>query len=565
MVGDQIIYKSMKYLIRTLSFIAIYTLSIIPCWSSTINNNLLVKKSDIPDQINIGLILNKQSKKKVNDYLVFNIPLPPGLIKDTNNLSIYNASNKSLTFYAEPIVWWKYLNTLENNSIRALKIFLKVDNFHTIPDKLDIKINFENPPENKIIEKPLNVEEWTYSEVLIGNKNTIKSKKIREPIVYSTYSPEWLSLCLLRSRTLPTSKSKKLKWFDKSFLNFSNTVYDGINRPKSSPQKFDISDYEPWMYDLAATIFNLYIKTGDVKWLKQAHLLTQIYSSFINESGQSTLKQNLDLKHSYNLSMLIDYILIGDASLKAKIEHVAKFTSNWREDYKLNYGFWTERHQTYSLLGALVAWEATGEPIYAKRAAKIAKTTILEAKSPENGWESQGCILHTIRSHEGDADDRPACSPWMSALLSDAMLRYYIQSRDEQALHFLYELAVFTSNYGIYEVTNEVHMKNMYVPWYLASKTVKYTDDGPWGDREHACDVSGLLAKGLWAGHQINQDTKSISRSLEKLLYTCRKTLDRYYVTSKKNNSKYWKIYPARKFNWWFGSTSDLTYLYLFK
>ena len=108
---------------------------------------------------------------------------------------------------------------------------------------------------------------------------------------------------------------------------------------------------------------------------------------------------------------------------------------------------------------------------------------------------------------------------------------------------------IFITKFGTYQVTDDRHLKGQHIPWYFAGKNLEYTDNGPWDDRQHACDVSGLLARGSWAGKILNKDTAAIHSTTENLLETCKKSFSK-------------KIKPHRKYNWWFGTTSDLTYFY---
>ena len=75
------------------------------------------------------------------------------------------------------------------------------------------------------------------------------------------------------------------------------------------------TDYEPWLFDRTATLFGVSARTGDVQWLRHAQGSAQFYD--------------------------------------------------------LDTNFWPERHQTYALMAALSAWEATGEAMYVDRAREI--------------------------------------------------------------------------------------------------------------------------------------------------------------------------------------------------
>lgn len=517
----------------------------------------LTEKNEPNSSVEFTLHSNEGNEATSHEYLVFNIPFPPGYLSSEESISLTH-KNKEISYFSEPLLWWKSTQTKNNHSIRALRVIIKNEK-NVFPYDLSLKITTAN---TKLLNKPNSIKIFKTSQHNLKGPSPEADKilKINLPYIYPVYTSEWLSRCLLRSKSLPIESNSQLKWFDSAFINFTDSFINAISNRNSKIDNISLINSEPWMYDLPSTLFTAYFKTGKLKYLQQAHITSQIYASQISPKGHFALKKSPDIKFSYNLSMFLDYLLFGDESLLKPIEAVANFTSNWKLDYKFSDSFWTERHQTYSLLGSLVAWEATGENSHLIMAKIIAKATMHEVRNPENNWEPQGCVLHTIRSHEGDNDDRPACSPWMSALLSEAMFRYYIITGDKEALTFIFELAEFIANYGIYRVTNERHLNGIYVPWYLASREVQYTDNGPWDDREHACDVAGLLARGAWAAVKIGAPNNEIKRAISKILPTCQNTFKRWFRASKSSKMKYWKNSPPRKYSWWFGSTSDLTY-----
>jgi hypothetical protein len=147
----------------------------------------------------------------------------------------------------------------------------------------------------------------------------------------------------------------------------------------------------------------------------------------------------------------------------------------------------------------------------------------------------------------------------MSALFSDAVWEYYIHSEDEAALTFMSDLARFVSRYGVYSGEDEL---SFLLPWYLASSVKTFSDDGPWGDVEHTCDVAGLVARGAWAEKQRGGDPAPLRATAERLLEGCAWNLDSWHRPDAPAVGKTeWRLSPPRKFNWWFGTTSDLQWL----
>ena len=149
----------------------------------------------------------------------------------------------------------------------------------------------------------------------------------------------------------------------------------------------------------------------------------------------------------------------------------------------------------------------------------------------------------------------------MSALLADAVWRYYLVSKDSQALAFLSDLGLFVARYGIRDVSStHSALSGKWAPWYLASSSVKYTDSGAWGDLEHACDVAGLTARAAWAARALSRSPTDIDRATQRLLPGCKWALDYWHRTTDPTQPEY-RLQPPRKFSWWFGSTLDLPWL----
>jgi len=145
----------------------------------------------------------------------------------------------------------------------------------------------------------------------------------------------------------------------------------------------------------------------------------------------------------------------------------------------------------------------------------------------------------------------------MSALLSDAVWRYYLLSADDGALEMLAELAEFVHDYALYNGASESMDRT--VPWYVASSALTWSDDGAWGDMEHACDVAGLVARGAWARRELGGDPTELRASFGELLETCEFSLNYWHrPAGPASGLAEWRLSPPRKFSWWFGTTLDL-------
>jgi hypothetical protein len=149
----------------------------------------------------------------------------------------------------------------------------------------------------------------------------------------------------------------------------------------------------------------------------------------------------------------------------------------------------------------------------------------------------------------------------MSALFADAIWEYYTHTDDAAALDFLAGLGHFVRDYGVYE-SDEVAASHFTLPWYLSSSMMQFSDDGPFGDVEHTCDVGGMVVRAAWAERARGGDPGALRDTAAALLDGCVYNLDSWHrPNGPASGLSEWRLSPARKFNWWFGTTSDLGWL----
>ena len=236
------------------------------------------------------------------------------------------------------------------------------------------------------------------------------------------------------------------QWHSDASLIMGNKFSTQVANP------FDNGNYELWLFDRASSFWNLYMRTGALKWLRTAHKASQFYANGINEKGEFAFNPSYPkLMYCYGTPLMIDIMLTGDVALEDQILNIAEF--GVERNFELTdsrTSLWTERGLAYWLLSALTAYEVTGEEVYKNR-------VIYRFESAYNR-NSDGVMLHQMGLHEIGGlsnDDRlsqPIISPWMSALLSEAIWRYYLQSEDTRALQFIAGMGEHVAEHCLYEV-----------------------------------------------------------------------------------------------------------------
>jgi hypothetical protein len=483
----------------------------------------------------------------------FGAPFPPGALADGGLIAARDASGGELPVHSEALLPWRaWPGTSMTESIRSAMVSVEVTFASREP--MTIQLAYGAAPAAALAAPADPRADWvavTDGEYPAGT--------VREPAVYATFPVDWLSASLIRSRTTGVGADDGVAWLDEAMVGFAHTAVNDV--PDSVLELLNYtSDAEPWLFDRTMTLFGVYLRTGDVKWLRHAHRSAQFYVGMVGADGYFSLKPE-DLKYSYGRSLVTDYLFTGDPQLLDAVDRIAAAGRAWDPTYDLETNFWTERHQTYALLAALAAWEATGEAQHANRVTRIAEVSFALAADPVGSWPDNDCMLHGMTAHEGAGGDVPVCSPWMSALFADAMFQYYIQSRDRAALEFLAGLGRFVRDHGLYAGGEGLDYT---MPWYLSSSEMQFSDEGPWGDIEHTCDVGALVARAAWADAQIEGGESEALRAVaDDLLTGCQFNLDMWHRPDAPETAgkSEWRLSPGRKFNWWFGTTTDLTWL----
>lgn len=474
----------------------------------------------------------------------FGIPIIKGKLFDPDMLTILVGNEEIPASVEKTTEWLNILDNSKNNGIRSVVIHILIDK------KLNSKTNYK----------------------LVFNKRRTKNYNIIKSDGICQYLPElsatYLAKTGIRSNIIPVNTTPNFDWFDKAYIEYAKTAVNDVGATvKYESLVKHTTDSDPWLYDRAMTLFGLYFRTGDIKWLQHAHQAAHFYAKHINARGYFTLntKAGDDLKYSYGQPLLADYMFTGDATLVEKIESVARAGLAWNPIYTLNTGFWTERHQAYALLAALSAWELTGKEVYSQRVNAIVIATLHHQANPPGGWQADGSLLHTVAAHEGNNNQKPVGSPWMSALLSEAIWRYYLHSDDAKVLPFFANLGDWVVSHGLYEgVHDRADGPTLRVSWYLASRYYQFSDGGVASDLEHGCDVAGLLARAVWAKQQLRQDVTLTMKAMKDSMQTCRYALNLWHRPGSdvKQGLAVWRLNPPRKFNWWFGTTLDLPWFY---
>ena len=480
----------------------------------------------------------------------FGVPFPRDAVASIGSLRVTDAADVERPAHIEELARWRTLGSAPGFTESVRSALVQVSYTFTSREPVTLRVHWGAAPSTSPARMGDPWASWTGIDASSFFPAEYPAG-VREPSVYVTFPPDWLSSCILRTRTEPFGTDAGWAFFDGAYPEYARTGANDVDARVTAPNRIDyVTAQEPWLFQRALTFFGAYVRSGDVRWLRHAHRAAQFYASHVNAGGFFDLADG-DLKYAYASAMWLDVMLLGDTRHLPRIEAVASAGADWNETYTAGTGFWTERHQTYALLAGLVAWEATGSATHATRTREVARESFRMALEPVSGWAVEGCILHTQDAHEGDGVTERICSPWMSALLAEAVFRYYVHSEESAALTFLANLADFVRTTGSGPDGAGIS------PYYLVSSVI--SDEV---DIEHSCDVAGLVARGIWSAEALGRDTTALQATARGLLTNCEANLDDWRRPGgPAAGLSEWRLSPARKLNWWFGTTLDLPWL----
>lgn len=200
-----------------------------------------------------------------------------------------------------------------------------------------------------------------------------------------------------------------------------------------------------WLYDRGTTMYRGHARRGDLVTLESAYRETSMYRNLITGTGTSArngLPEGAggDVKYTYSQNLAIHYLLTGDDRFRGSAEDMALGMSQLWPDpgYAGGADMWTERNAGFALLAYTWALIVTDDKAVELRALadKAASATLAVQSTYPVGYNDADarCFAHHGDAHDPD-EGNPyfGCSPWMSAILADALDSYASASDDATA------------------------------------------------------------------------------------------------------------------------------------
>jgi hypothetical protein len=540
--------------------------------------------------------------------VTFGVPLPRGSLTAAglNTLRVLK-NGTEIPAHVDQMTPWRHATnpSLDGTSVRVARVQIR----HTFSARQPEPVTVQWGGPVRTLDVPALVDArtaWhrvTDGTTATGGPTFDASHNVFEPDVYAVLPKAWLATAGLKSPTArlddsvgpnrvnPSTVPSSFPGYvegDRAQVNF---FYTTINEDDpltgavtdSNTNSFLTSD-EPWLYDRGSVMHLGYLRSGYLRFLREAVRNTEFYrtklwtpadcnggrcvGSFKLKNPDAAAPWH-DQKYSYNESLAMSHWLTGDTLVLPNIEHVVRVYDDVNN--RVNASFYTERHVGLKLMAYTVAYEVTGKPEYRDGMLAVLNALRADQTAPSDGGPVDGGIWHTLLAHEGDPEVLTITSPWMSALVADAAARLYLVTESPTAAQLLIGLAGHECGVGSYMTTirdgvnpladqsGGVHQR---LPHYLATRNgLGYDGEfDPWSNMEHAPEVAATVAWGVYFSALAGDTAKEASlRTCADQLYTAFSHVITYWTRPAAptgSNQDAYRNTPHRKYTWWYKNSS---------
>ncbi|MDF2692725.1 MAG: hypothetical protein K0S65_1108 [Labilithrix sp.] len=278
------------------------------------------------------------------------------------------------------------------------------------------------------------------------------------PAVWAVFPATWLSESRVAGPSLPSAAvaNTPAAGWDRvcDYEKFDTDAFLAIQSETGSP-----------LFDRPTALYRGYQRTGKISPLRSAYREAALYRARLTGTGSGTrigVGAAGDLKYHYTQGLAVHYLLTGDDRFREAAENVAiRAHDLWTvPGYKGGTDeFWTERHAGFGLLA--YEWAAAVTDDKAAQLGGWAKEAVDAYLDAQGRWPSgytnadERCFAHEAQAH-GEDYGYYGCSPWMSAILADALdthadrvARAGDQARAQKVWTSLVQLGRFVAAQGI--------------------------------------------------------------------------------------------------------------------
>jgi len=555
-------------------------------------------------QIAVKLYPMENIVASVPTLVTFGVPfnrgaVTPNGISKIRVLTIASSSSPEIPAYVKQVTPWRHTtnSSIDSQSVRVVKIQIMHTFTAVYPNYETVYIEYGL---NNRVSNVTSFQNPKTAWHAVTSGSFIAADNIQEPDVYAVLPKNYLSDGALKlSRMLPLDNGVPLTRENPATVDAAS--YPGYVKKDHAQHNFFFSiineddplvtipnscsyktDFEPWLYDRVSAMYNLYMQSGNIKALREAVRNAQFYKSQLynasttptNATGVFKLKVltpssyvgNNGAMYSYNEGLAYTYWLASDDDMLAPINWVvnAHEQNNPPTLWAPGAATWTERFTSFRLIANTVAYEVTGFNAY---------KTSLTSQSNDLIWHQNGAggaipstridggLYHYGSQHGDGTANALVASSWMTALLSEAMIRVYGVTENTAVANFIkrvgtFEKAVLKSD------GNHIYSSNAlwYGDYMMMHNGTSDVRDG--SEIEHSMDVSVTLA---WAAY-FAALTGAPDNSLVVAADNAYNSYDvgvNHWVrpTGPSSGLTAYRVTPWRKYGWEYTPSASFTWL----
>jgi hypothetical protein len=552
--------------------------------------------------ISVKLYPTEGVKAAVPTLVTFGVPFPRGSVplNGLNRIRVLR-NGTEIPAYIGMLTPWRHLTKpqFDAKSVRVARVQLSHNFTNVYPGFDTITIEW-GKSSRQVSNTTLQDPRTAWHAVKTGGFSS--SDGVTEPDVYAVLPADFLALGTLtmtqmapfdpsvtEARTSPTAFLAQSTWpgftrYQTAAKNFFYTIINqddpGVTSANQNPFR---TDYEPWLFDRSATMFNLYFQSGFFTPLRQAVRNAQFYVNKLypgttvptHAIGMLKLKASTTsgasgpnvAMYSYNESLAYTYWLTGDTTMLQPIDWVttAQETNAMHTRWAPTWVSWTERSVGLRTLASVIKYEVTGDAAAAERIITYAGDLMWLQNGADNQIPSarrvDGGLYHTGKqAMEGPAAEFLA-SPWMTVYVLKPMVRAYGLTDDLNIAQFCVRLGNFWKAAARTDAAHEYGGGALTYTDYLTKYDGTIIQRGE-ADVEHALEVSSGMGWTYFFSRVLGTPDASLkSRALS--LYTTYGAGTDYWTrpSGPASGEAAYRVSPWRKYNWEHSSSPSLAWL----
>jgi glucose/arabinose dehydrogenase/ribosomal protein L35AE/L33A len=509
--------------------------------------------------VNVQLVPLANVAAGTEEVVTFGVPFTRGSITAAQLSNVRVLKNGvEIPAFVEQLTPWRSIDdaAIDGQSVRVARIQIPYTFAALATESITVQWG---GPARSLNRSTLQDPRLEWHTVTTGT--FVAGDNVEEPDVLPVLPKEHLSKGLLDARTDPTSNAVAPTRDDPavmdamSFTGYTefdyaqkNFFYTIINQNPGITVNYK-TDPEPWLYDRASGMYELYLRSGFTTALREAVRATDFYADHINSSGFFTLKPG-DTKYAYNESLAYTYWLMGDNRMLAPISTVVGAHAGTATRWNPNLSFWTERNVGYKLQANEIAYEVTGNTTF-KNAVQTIVGDLIYHQNGANGQlpanRVDGGLYHIGEQHDASEVDDPnviIASAWMSGLIVDPLVRVFSVWQNSQISDFVVRMGNFVKVASKTDANGQFG-GNLRYPDYLmrADGTTENRTDT---DVQHAMDVGAIAA---WATYfaELRGTPDASLRQLANDLYATYDVGVNFWTRPGGTN---FNVSPPRRYTW---------------